>query len=184
MVTSLEKDHVFPYVIEKYVKYEYERDVVLPLDAAGPVPLVRAPGRLAHDDPRDAAGVALTADAPGSMLDASQLASLDFGQGNACTPEEYLFLGALVRLVAPRSIVEIGTSTGIGTLVMAAALAEAAPTRPPPMGRDRHDRPAARPRHVRRGPGAESRRDRAARARASPASSTTGSASRTRCSTR
>ena len=24
-VTSLEKDHVFPYVIEKYVKYEYER---------------------------------------------------------------------------------------------------------------------------------------------------------------
>jgi predicted O-methyltransferase YrrM len=60
------------------------------------------------------------------MLDASQLASLDFGQGNACTPEEYLFLGALVRLIAPRSIVEIGTSTGIGTLVMAAALAEAA----------------------------------------------------------
>src|SRR6188472_1938162 len=58
------------------------------------------------------------------MLDASQLASLDFGQGNACTPEEYLFLGALVRLVAPRRIVEIGTSTGIGTLVMAAALAD------------------------------------------------------------
>jgi SAM-dependent methyltransferase len=25
MVTSLEKDHVFPFVIEKYVKYEYER---------------------------------------------------------------------------------------------------------------------------------------------------------------
>ena len=25
LVTSLEKDHVFPYVIEKYVKYEYER---------------------------------------------------------------------------------------------------------------------------------------------------------------
>jgi SAM-dependent methyltransferase len=25
VVTSLEKDHVFPYVIEKYVKYEYER---------------------------------------------------------------------------------------------------------------------------------------------------------------
>jgi predicted O-methyltransferase YrrM len=61
------------------------------------------------------------------MLDASQLASLDFGQGNACTPEEYLFLGALVRLVAPRSIVEIGTSTGIGTLVMSAALVDAAP---------------------------------------------------------
>jgi predicted O-methyltransferase YrrM len=59
------------------------------------------------------------------MLDALQLASLDFGQGNACTPEEYLFLGALVRLIAPRSIVEIGTSTGIGTLVMATALAEA-----------------------------------------------------------
>jgi predicted O-methyltransferase YrrM/tetratricopeptide (TPR) repeat protein len=58
------------------------------------------------------------------MLDASQLASLDFGQGNACTPEEYLFLGALVRLTAPRTIVEIGTSTGIGTLVMAAALAD------------------------------------------------------------
>ncbi|MEO5821820.1 MAG: class I SAM-dependent methyltransferase [Vicinamibacteraceae bacterium] len=58
------------------------------------------------------------------MLDASQLASLDFGQGHACTPEEYLFLGALVRLIAPRSIVEIGTSTGIGTLVMAAALAD------------------------------------------------------------
>ena len=60
------------------------------------------------------------------MLDASQLASLDFGQGNACTPEEYLFLGALVRLIAPRTIVEIGTSTGIGTLVMAAALVDAA----------------------------------------------------------
>jgi hypothetical protein len=60
------------------------------------------------------------------MLDASQIASLDFGQGNACTPEEYLFLGALVRLIAPRSIVEIGTSTGIGTLVMAVAVAEAA----------------------------------------------------------
>jgi predicted O-methyltransferase YrrM len=58
------------------------------------------------------------------MLDASHLASLDFGRGNACTPEEYLFLGALVRLTAPRSIVEIGTSTGIGTLVMAAALAD------------------------------------------------------------
>ena len=25
LVTSLEKDHVFPYEIEKYVKYEYER---------------------------------------------------------------------------------------------------------------------------------------------------------------
>jgi SAM-dependent methyltransferase len=25
IITSLEKDHVFPYVIEKYVKYEYER---------------------------------------------------------------------------------------------------------------------------------------------------------------
>jgi hypothetical protein len=24
-ITSLAKDHVFPYVIEKYVKYEYER---------------------------------------------------------------------------------------------------------------------------------------------------------------
>src|SRR4051812_45404537 len=58
------------------------------------------------------------------MLDASQIATLDFGEGNACTPEEYLFLGALVRLTAPRSIVEIGTSTGIGTLVMAAALAD------------------------------------------------------------
>src|SRR5690349_5596139 len=59
------------------------------------------------------------------MLDAAQIASLDFGGGHACTPEEYAFLGALVRLTAPRSIVEIGTSTGIGTLVMAAALLDA-----------------------------------------------------------
>lgn len=59
------------------------------------------------------------------MLDASLIATLDFGGGHACTPEEYAFLGALVRLTAPRSIVEIGTSTGIGTLVMAAALLEA-----------------------------------------------------------
>jgi predicted O-methyltransferase YrrM len=56
------------------------------------------------------------------MLDAALIATLDFGDGHACTPEEYLFLGALVRLTAPRTIVEIGTSTGIGTLVMAAAL--------------------------------------------------------------
>src|SRR4051812_38032999 len=60
------------------------------------------------------------------MLDAALIATLDFGDGNACTPEEYLFLAALVRLTAPRSIVEIGTSTGIGTLVMAAALLDAA----------------------------------------------------------
>ena len=58
------------------------------------------------------------------MLDASLIATLDFGGGHACTPAEYAFLGALVRLTAPRSIVEIGTSTGIGTLVMAAALLE------------------------------------------------------------
>ena len=31
-------------------------DVVLPVDAAGPVPLVRAPGRLAHDDQGEPAG--------------------------------------------------------------------------------------------------------------------------------
>jgi predicted O-methyltransferase YrrM len=59
------------------------------------------------------------------MLDASLIATLDFGGGHACTPAEYAFLGALVRLTAPRSIVEIGTSTGIGTLVMAAALLDA-----------------------------------------------------------
>ena len=57
------------------------------------------------------------------MLDAAQIAALDVGGGNACTPEEYVFLGALVQLIAPRTIVEVGTSTGIGTLVMAAALA-------------------------------------------------------------
>ena len=62
------------------------------------------------------------------MLDASAIAALDFGGGHACTPEEYAFLGALVRLTAPASIVEIGTSTGIGTLVMAAALADAGGT--------------------------------------------------------
>jgi predicted O-methyltransferase YrrM len=67
------------------------------------------------------------------MLDVSQIAALDVGGGNACTPEEYAFLGALVRLTAPRAIVEIGTSTGIGTLVMAAALpdADSSPTRVP-----------------------------------------------------
>jgi predicted O-methyltransferase YrrM/tetratricopeptide (TPR) repeat protein len=62
------------------------------------------------------------------MLDVPQIAALDVGGGNACTPEEYAFLGALVRLIAPRSIVEIGTSTGIGTLVMAAALVDAEPS--------------------------------------------------------
>ncbi len=61
------------------------------------------------------------------MLDVAQIALLDVGGGNACAPEEYAFLGALVRLTAPRSIVEIGTSTGIGTLVMAAALIDAEP---------------------------------------------------------
>jgi predicted O-methyltransferase YrrM/tetratricopeptide (TPR) repeat protein len=66
------------------------------------------------------------------MLDHAQIASLDFGGGHACTPEEYVFLGALVRLLAPRTIVEIGTSTGIGTLVMAAALADAAVAAPGP----------------------------------------------------
>jgi len=62
------------------------------------------------------------------MLDVAQIAALDVGGGNACTPEEYAFLGALVRLTAPRSILEIGTSTGIGTLVMAAALVDADPS--------------------------------------------------------
>ena len=62
------------------------------------------------------------------MLDASAIAALDFGGGHACTPEEYAFLGALVQLTAPASIVEIGTSTGIGTLVMAAALVESGAT--------------------------------------------------------
>src|SRR5688572_25268413 len=64
------------------------------------------------------------------MLDAALIATLDFGDGHACTPEEYLFLAALVRLTAPRTIVEIGTSTGIGTLVMAAALLDAAAGEP------------------------------------------------------
>ena len=69
------------------------------------------------------------------MLDVRHIAALDVGGGNACTPEEYAFLGALVRLTAPRTVVEIGTSTGIGTLVMAAALldAGASPDGPPPL---------------------------------------------------
>ncbi len=57
------------------------------------------------------------------MLDITQIATLDFGGGNACSPEEYRFLGSLVALTAPASILEIGTSTGIGAFVMASAAA-------------------------------------------------------------
>lgn len=55
------------------------------------------------------------------MLDVSFISRLDYGDGSACTPEEYVFLASLVYLTAPASVLEIGSATGIGAFAMAAA---------------------------------------------------------------
>lgn len=53
------------------------------------------------------------------QLQNDRLLSLRFGEG--CLIEEYHFLYGLVLLLQPKSILEIGTSTGVGTIVLASA---------------------------------------------------------------
>lgn len=50
------------------------------------------------------------------------LKQLDTGIG--CTMEDYMFLYALIAILKPKRIVEIGTNTGVGTITMALSLKE------------------------------------------------------------
>jgi len=49
-------------------------------------------------------------------LSADQLAALHFGEG--CLVEEYLFLRGLALLLGPQRILEVGTSCGVGGLML------------------------------------------------------------------